>query len=98
LTPWSTFGSLGTYFGVRYAGRPPGREHRFGHEKGEAVAEVGPASVLQIVEGGDEAVERTKRPSRGRREAPSSDAQTFAFALRFSRRRKCATVCVASRT
>jgi hypothetical protein len=24
LTPWSTFGSLGTYFGVRYADRPPG--------------------------------------------------------------------------
>ena len=61
LTPWSTFGSLGTYCGVRCPDRPPGREHRFGHEKGEAVAEVGPASVLEIVEGGDEAVERTKR-------------------------------------
>jgi len=60
LMPWSTFGSFVTHFGVRYADRPPDREHRFGHEKGEAVAEVGPASVLEIVEGGDEAVERTK--------------------------------------
>jgi len=31
--PWSTFGSLGTYFGVRYAGRPPGREHRLAMKK-----------------------------------------------------------------
>jgi ferrous-iron efflux pump FieF len=54
--PWSTLGSLVTYFGVRYADRPPDRRHRFGHEKGEAVAEVGPASVLEIVAGGDEAV------------------------------------------
>ena len=30
--------SLVTYFGVRYSDRPPDREHRFGHGKGEAVA------------------------------------------------------------
>ena len=33
-----TGASLVTYFGVRYAERPPDREHRFGHGKGEAVA------------------------------------------------------------
>jgi ferrous-iron efflux pump FieF len=30
--------SLVTYFGVRFADRPPDRDHRFGHGKGEAVA------------------------------------------------------------
>jgi cation diffusion facilitator family transporter len=30
--------SLVTYLGVRYAERPPDRNHRFGHGKGEAVA------------------------------------------------------------
>jgi ferrous-iron efflux pump FieF len=30
--------SLVTYFGVRYAIRPPDRDHRFGHGKGEAIA------------------------------------------------------------
>jgi ferrous-iron efflux pump FieF len=33
-----TGASLVTYFGVRYAERPPDRDHRFGHGKGEAVA------------------------------------------------------------
>ena len=30
--------AFATFFGVRYAERPPDREHRFGHGKGEAVA------------------------------------------------------------
>jgi ferrous-iron efflux pump FieF len=30
--------SLATLLGVRYAERPPDRDHRFGHGKGEAVA------------------------------------------------------------
>lgn len=38
--------SLVTYFGVRYAARPPDREHRFGHSKGEAVAGFTQASFL----------------------------------------------------
>ena len=33
-----TGASLVTYFGVRYAERPPDRDHRFGHDKGEAIA------------------------------------------------------------
>src|SRR6202041_595345 len=33
-----TGASFVTYFGVRYAERPPDRDHRFGHGKGEAVA------------------------------------------------------------
>jgi cation diffusion facilitator family transporter len=33
-----TAASLVTYFGVRYAERPPDTDHRFGHGKGEAVA------------------------------------------------------------
>jgi ferrous-iron efflux pump FieF len=33
-----TGASLVTYFGVRYAERPPDTDHRFGHGKGEAVA------------------------------------------------------------
>jgi ferrous-iron efflux pump FieF len=33
-----TGASLVTYFGVRYAERPPDSDHRFGHGKGEAVA------------------------------------------------------------
>jgi ferrous-iron efflux pump FieF len=45
--------SLVTYFGVRFAERPPDQDHRFGHDKGEAVAGftqatflAGPAVVL----------------------------------------------------
>lgn len=38
--------SLVTYFGVRYADRPPDREHRFGHGKGEAVAAFTQATFL----------------------------------------------------
>jgi ferrous-iron efflux pump FieF len=33
-----TGASLATYFGVRYAERPPDQDHRFGHGKGEAIA------------------------------------------------------------
>jgi ferrous-iron efflux pump FieF len=33
-----TGASLATYFGVRYAERPPDQDHRFGHDKGEAIA------------------------------------------------------------
>lgn len=33
-----TGASFVTFFGVRYAERPPDRDHRFGHGKGEAVA------------------------------------------------------------
>ena len=38
--------SLVTYFGVRYSDRPPDREHRFGHGKGEAVAGLTQAMFL----------------------------------------------------
>lgn len=38
--------SLVTYFGVRYAARPPDREHRFGHGKGEAIAGFTQATFL----------------------------------------------------
>ena len=41
-----TGASLVTYFGVRYAGRPPDRDHRFGHGKGEAVAAFTQATFL----------------------------------------------------
>jgi ferrous-iron efflux pump FieF len=48
--------SLVTYFGVRFADRPPDRDHRFGHGKGEAVAGftqatfmIGAAVILIIV-------------------------------------------------
>src|SRR5580658_9017905 len=33
-----TAASLATFFGVRYAERPPDQDHRFGHGKGEAIA------------------------------------------------------------
>ncbi len=35
-----------TFFGVRYAERPPDRDHRFGHGKGEAVAAFTQATFL----------------------------------------------------
>jgi len=38
--------TFATYFGVRYAARPPDREHRFGHGKGEAVAGFTQATFL----------------------------------------------------
>jgi len=38
--------SLATYLGVRYADRPPDREHRFGHGKGEAIAAFTQATFL----------------------------------------------------
>jgi ferrous-iron efflux pump FieF len=38
--------SLVTYFGVRYAQRPPDHDHRFGHGKGEAVAALIQATFL----------------------------------------------------
>lgn len=38
--------SLVTFVGVRYAVRPPDREHRFGHGKGEAVAAFTQATFL----------------------------------------------------
>lgn len=38
--------SLVTYLGVRYADRPPDRDHRFGHGKGEAVAAFTQATFL----------------------------------------------------
>jgi cation diffusion facilitator family transporter len=41
-----TGASLVTYFGVRYAERPPDRDHRFGHGKGEAVAGFTQATFL----------------------------------------------------
>ena len=41
-----TAASLVTFFGVRYAGRPPDRDHRFGHGKGEAVAGFTQATFL----------------------------------------------------
>lgn len=41
-----TSASLVTFFGVRYAERPPDRDHRFGHGKGEAVAGFTQATFL----------------------------------------------------
>ena len=41
-----TGASIVTLLGVRYAERPPDREHRFGHGKGEAVAAFTQASFL----------------------------------------------------
>jgi ferrous-iron efflux pump FieF len=41
-----TGASFVTYFGVRYAERPPDHDHRFGHGKGEAVAAFTQATVL----------------------------------------------------
>ncbi len=41
-----TAAALATFFGVRYAERPPDREHRFGHGKGEAVAGFAQAAFL----------------------------------------------------
>jgi ferrous-iron efflux pump FieF len=38
--------SLATLLGVRYAERPPDRDHRFGHGKGEAVAGVTQSAFL----------------------------------------------------
>jgi ferrous-iron efflux pump FieF len=38
--------SLAAFFGVRYAERPPDREHRFGHGKGESVAEFTQVTFL----------------------------------------------------
>src|SRR5271157_4302156 len=41
-----TGGSIVTLVGVQYAQRPPDREHRFGHGKGEAVAAFTQATFL----------------------------------------------------
>jgi ferrous-iron efflux pump FieF len=41
-----TGASVVTFLGVRYAQRPPDRDHRFGHGKGEAVAAFTQASFL----------------------------------------------------
>jgi len=41
-----TGASFATYFGVRYAERPPDHDHRFGHGKGEAVAAFTQATFL----------------------------------------------------
>jgi cation diffusion facilitator family transporter len=41
-----TGASLVTFFGIRYAERPPDRDHRFGHEKAEAVAAFTQAAFL----------------------------------------------------
>ena len=41
-----TGSSLVTYLGVRYAGRPPDSDHRFGHDKGEAIAGFTQATFL----------------------------------------------------
>jgi len=41
-----TAASLATFFGVRYAERPPDHDHRFGHGKGEAVAGFTQATLL----------------------------------------------------
>jgi ferrous-iron efflux pump FieF len=41
-----TGASFATYFGVRYAERPPDHDHRFGHGKGEAVAAFTQAAFL----------------------------------------------------
>jgi ferrous-iron efflux pump FieF len=38
--------SMVTYFGVRYAERPPDSDHRFGHGKGEAIASFTQATFL----------------------------------------------------
>ena len=38
--------SIVTFIGVRYAGRPPDHDHRFGHGKGEAIAGFTQATVL----------------------------------------------------
>lgn len=38
--------SLVTFLGIRYAGRPPDRDHRFGHGKGEAIAAFTQATFL----------------------------------------------------
>ncbi len=61
-----TGSSFVTYLGVRYAGRPPDWDHRFGHGKGEAIAGftqatflVGAAVVLAI-----QSIERIIFPER----------------------------------
>jgi len=41
-----TAASLATFFGVRYAERPPDHDHRFGHGKGEAIAGFMQAALL----------------------------------------------------
>jgi ferrous-iron efflux pump FieF len=41
-----TAASVATFFGVRYAERPPDHDHRFGHGKGEAVAGFTQATLL----------------------------------------------------
>jgi ferrous-iron efflux pump FieF len=41
-----TGASFATFFGVRYAERPPDHDHRFGHGKGEAVAAFTQAMFL----------------------------------------------------
>jgi cation diffusion facilitator family transporter len=41
-----TAASVATFFGVRYAERPPDDDHRFGHGKGEAVAGFTQATLL----------------------------------------------------
>jgi ferrous-iron efflux pump FieF len=41
-----TGAAFATYFGVRYAERPPDHDHRFGHGKGEAVAAFTQATFL----------------------------------------------------
>jgi ferrous-iron efflux pump FieF len=41
-----TGASLATFFGVRYAERPPDEDHRFGHGKGEAIAGFTQATFL----------------------------------------------------
>jgi cation diffusion facilitator family transporter len=41
-----TASSLVTFFGVRYAERPPDHDHRFGHGKGEAIAGFTQAAFL----------------------------------------------------
>src|ERR1700729_3842617 len=41
-----TGASFATFFGVRYAERPPDHDHRFGHGKGEAVAPFTQATFL----------------------------------------------------
>jgi ferrous-iron efflux pump FieF len=41
-----TGASLATFYGVRYAERPPDQDHRFGHGKGEAIAGFTQATFL----------------------------------------------------
>lgn len=41
-----TAAALATFFGVRYAARPPDEDHRFGHGKGEAIAGFTQAAFL----------------------------------------------------